>query len=38
MAPRRAEVELLAETIESVGRDRVATAALIAAAELGGRA
>ena len=38
MAPRRAEVELLAETIESVGRDRVATAALVAAAELGGRA
>ena len=37
MAPRRAEVELLAETIESVGRDRVATAALVAAAELGGR-
>ena len=37
MAPRRTEVELLAETIESVGRDRVATAALLAAAELGGR-
>ena len=37
MAPRRTEVELLAETIESVGRDRVATAALVAAAELGGR-
>jgi glucose-6-phosphate dehydrogenase assembly protein OpcA len=38
MAPRRTEVELLAETIESVGRDRVATAALLAAAELAGRA
>jgi len=37
MAPRRPEVELLAETIESVGRDPVATAALLAAAELGGR-
>jgi len=37
MAPRRTEVELLAETIESVGRDRVATAAVLAAAELGGR-
>jgi glucose-6-phosphate dehydrogenase assembly protein OpcA len=37
MAPRRTEVELLAETIESVGRDPVATAALLAAAELGGR-
>jgi len=37
MAPRRTEVELLAETIESVGRDRVATSALLAAAELGGR-
>lgn len=34
MAPRRTEVELLAETIESVGRDPVATAALLAAAEL----
>ena len=38
MAPRRAEVELLAETIESVGRDPVATAALMMAAELVGRA
>lgn len=38
MAPRRTEVELLAETIESIGHDRVATAALLAAAELGGRA
>ena len=38
MAPRRTEVELLAETVESVGRDRVATAALLAAAELVGRA
>ena len=37
MAPRRTETELLAETIESVGRDPVATAALLAAAELGGR-
>jgi len=37
MAPRRTEVELLAETIESVGSDPVATAALVAAAELGGR-
>ncbi|TAJ99690.1 MAG: hypothetical protein EPO36_11585 [Chloroflexota bacterium] len=36
-APRRTEVELLAETIESVGRDPVATAALVAAADLGGR-
>lgn len=35
-APRRTEVELLAETIESVGRDRVAVAALRAAAELAG--
>ncbi|MBI2763309.1 MAG: glucose-6-phosphate dehydrogenase assembly protein OpcA [Chloroflexi bacterium] len=34
MAPRRTEVELLAETIESVGRDPVAVAALLAAAEL----
>jgi glucose-6-phosphate dehydrogenase assembly protein OpcA len=34
MAPRRTEVELLAETIESVGRDPVATAALLTAAEL----
>jgi glucose-6-phosphate dehydrogenase assembly protein OpcA len=38
MAPRRTEVELLAETIESVGRDPVATAALRVAAELVGRA
>jgi len=38
MAPRRTEVELLAETIESVGRDRVAVAALRAAAELAGPA
>jgi len=37
MAPRRTEVELLAETIESVGRDPVATAALRMAAELVGR-
>ncbi|MCI0583492.1 MAG: glucose-6-phosphate dehydrogenase assembly protein OpcA [Chloroflexi bacterium] len=37
MAPRRTEVELLAETIESVGRDPVATAALVEAAELAGR-
>ncbi len=36
MAPRRTEVELLAETIESVGRDKVAVAALLAAAELVG--
>lgn len=38
MAPRRTEVELLAETIESVGRDPVANAALLTAAELVGRA
>jgi glucose-6-phosphate dehydrogenase assembly protein OpcA len=38
MAPRRTEVELLAETVESVGRDPVATAALRTAAELVGRA
>ncbi len=38
MAPRRSEVELLAETIESVGRDPVATAALVTAAQLVGRA
>jgi hypothetical protein len=38
MAPRRTEVELLAETVESVGRDPVATAAFLAAAELVGRA
>jgi glucose-6-phosphate dehydrogenase assembly protein OpcA len=38
MAPRRTEVELLAETIESVGRDPVATAALLTAAELVSRA
>jgi glucose-6-phosphate dehydrogenase assembly protein OpcA len=37
MAPRRTEVELLAETVESVGRDPVATAALLMAAELVGR-
>ncbi|MEW5991271.1 MAG: glucose-6-phosphate dehydrogenase assembly protein OpcA [Chloroflexota bacterium] len=37
MAPRRTEVELLAETIESVGRDPIATAALLAAAARGGR-
>jgi len=36
MAPRRTEVELLAETIDSVGRDPVAIAALRAAAELAG--
>lgn len=34
MAPRRTEVELLAETVDSVGADRVAVAALFAAAEL----
>jgi hypothetical protein len=34
MAPRRTEVELLAETIESVGRDPVAAAALRMAARL----
>ncbi len=38
MAPRRTEIELLAETVESVGRDPVATAALRTAAELVGRA
>lgn len=36
MAPRRTEVELLAETIESVGRDAVATDALAMAASLVG--
>ena len=36
MAPRRAEVDLLVETIESVGRDPVAVAALLTAAELVG--
>jgi glucose-6-phosphate dehydrogenase assembly protein OpcA len=36
MAPRRTEVELLAETIESVGRDPIAVAALMVAAELAG--
>ena len=36
MAPRRTEVELLAETIESVGKDPVAAAALLAAARLAG--
>jgi glucose-6-phosphate dehydrogenase assembly protein OpcA len=35
-APRRTEVELLAETIESVGRDEVAEEALAMAAELAG--
>jgi glucose-6-phosphate dehydrogenase assembly protein OpcA len=34
MAPRRTEVELLAETIESVGRGPVATAALLTAAAM----
>jgi hypothetical protein len=34
MAPRRTEVELLAETVESVGRDPVASAALRMAARL----
>ncbi|MBI2778049.1 MAG: glucose-6-phosphate dehydrogenase assembly protein OpcA [Chloroflexi bacterium] len=34
MAPRRTEVELLAETVESVGRDPVAVGALLAAATL----
>jgi glucose-6-phosphate dehydrogenase assembly protein OpcA len=38
MAPRRTEVELLAETIESVGRSPIATAALLLAASLAGRA
>jgi hypothetical protein len=37
VAPRRTDVELLAETIESVGRDRIATAALVVAAELAGQ-
>ncbi len=36
MAPRRAEVDLLVETIESVGRDPVSVAALLTAAELVG--
>jgi glucose-6-phosphate dehydrogenase assembly protein OpcA len=36
MAPRRTEVELLAETIESVGRDPVAVAALLMASALAG--
>jgi len=34
MAPRRAEVDLLVETVESVGPDPVAVAALLTAAEL----
>jgi hypothetical protein len=34
MAPRRAEVDLLVETVESIGRDPVAVAALLTAAEL----
>ena len=34
MAPRRGEVDLLVETVESVGRDPVAVAALLTAAEL----
>jgi len=38
MAPRRTELELLAETIESVGQDAVANAALLTAAELVDRA
>jgi glucose-6-phosphate dehydrogenase assembly protein OpcA len=38
MAPRRTEVELLAETVESVGHDAVATAALLTAARLAGLA
>lgn len=38
MAPRRTEVELLLETVESVGRDPVAAAALLTASELAGRA
>lgn len=37
MAPRRTEAELLGETVESVGRDPVATAALLTAAQLAGR-
>lgn len=36
MAPRRTEVDLLVETVEFVGRDPVAIAALLAAAELVG--
>ncbi len=36
MAPRRADVDLLAETIESVGRDPIAVAALRTAARLVG--
>ena len=36
MAPRRSEVDLLVETVESVGRDPVAIAALLTAAELVG--
>ena len=38
MAPRRAEVDLLLESVESVGRDPVAVAALLTAAELAGAA
>ena len=38
MAPRRTEVEMLAETIESVGRDPVALAALLMSADLAGPA
>jgi hypothetical protein len=36
MAPRRSEVDLLVETVESVGPDPVAVAALLTAAELVG--
>jgi hypothetical protein len=39
LAPRRTDVELLAEAIETGGRDRVSVGALTAAADLvGGRA
>ena len=38
MAPRRAEVDLLLESVESVGPDPVAVAALVTAAELVGEA
>ena len=38
MAPRRGEVDLLVESVESVGPDPVAVAALVTAAELVGEA
>lgn len=38
MAPRRTEVDLLGESVESVGRDPVAVAALLTAAQLVGPA